>query len=461
MKLKTKITAITAAFIFLSLALSNILILFLAKDAMIGDAVTNAGYEAANLVGGFQTYCNDIGHADRQAVQYYLKELNNDYVVCVFANGDRVEEYFNKTIYSPQEIRAAESAHARNGDHGYLHTFSVDPKNHIIAFAGKELQGMTVYYLVDLRDAYEKVLWLTAASVLSSVVIFAVSLVLLYQSLRHSLAPLAYLSGKANSIAGGNYSARIDITSKDEIAALSGDFNKMAAAVEAHNNQMEAEAQKRLLFMGNLTHELKTPLTAIQGYSETLLTAKLSEEDKITALSYINSECKRLSRLSKKMMHILELENGEAVQLCPVALNTVFSAVRNACSASAAKKHVVLSVTPTDMVLDTDLDLMTDVLVNLCDNAIKASDENGIVRLYVQDGCIVTEDCGCGIPPAEIEKIMQPFYRVDPSRSRKNGGSGLGLYLTSLIIRTLGMELRVESKVGAGTKITIYNSFNS
>ena len=461
MKLKTKITAITSAFILLSLAFSNILILIFTRNAMIKDAITGAGYEAANIVGGFQTYCANTEYADRQAVQFYLKNLKNDYVICLYTEDDKTEEYFNKTIYTPQDIKAAEVRNNIDPMKAYVYNFELDSKRHIYAFGSTQVQDMSVYYIADLNAVYSKIMWLTLASVLSSVLIFTVSLILLYHVIKRSFVPLSRLSQKANSIANGNYSARIEITSKDEIAVLSEDFNKMAAAVEEHNNRMEAEAEKRLLFMGNLTHELKTPLTAIQGYSETLLSAKLSEEDEITALSYINSECKRLNRLSKKMMNILEMENGEELNCQEIAVSKLFAAVCSACASSAQKKNITIKTEPSDMILHTDLDLMTDVLVNLCDNAIKASDENGKVRLYVKDGKIVTEDFGCGIPQEETEKIMQPFYRVDKSRSRRNGGSGLGLYLTSLIIRKLGMELGVESEVGKGTRMIIYNSFMS
>ena len=98
---------------------------------------------------------------------------------------------------------------------------------------------------------------------------------------------------------------------------------------------------------------------------------------------------------------------------------------------------------------------MTDVLVNLIDNAIKASSAHSEILLYSSERGITVEDHGCGIPEDEKEKILEPFYMIDKSRSRKSGGAGLGLALTALILKHHHMTLEIESEVGKGTKMTI------
>jgi len=125
--------------------------------------------------------------------------------------------------------------------------------------------------------------------------------------LRHSLRSLKELNATAADIAKGNYDKRVNVRGKNEIATLGTTFNQMAEAVETRTKSLEESERQKTLFMGNLTHELKTPLAAISGYAQTLLTVRLDEADEAEALGYIDEECKRLERLSKKMLRLLEI----------------------------------------------------------------------------------------------------------------------------------------------------------
>ena len=460
MKLKTKVISITTVIIFLALVLSNILIQIMTKNVLIKEAINKEKYTVASIFNDFRNNCGTNDYTNKQAIQYYLKGQRNDYIVCFSTEPNQTDEYYNRTIYSIEDITSAELKSNKSSEK-YINYFVLDKKRNIYAFSCDNLAGIKLYYLSDFNDVYGRLNFLKIAAIITSLIILVISVTVLLCILKLSFKPLSLLSKKANLIATGNYRERIEIKSKDEIGNLSDDFNKMATAIEIHNNMIETEAEKRLLFMANLTHELKTPLTAIQGYSETMLASRMSEEDQTTALLYIFNECKRLNRLSKKMLYILELEKNEAINLHDVSISNLFHSVYDSCIFSAQQKSVTIKIIPTDLVLHTDTDLMTDVLINLCDNAIKALDENGEVRLYTVGSKITIEDFGSGIPEDEINKLTEPFYRVDKSRSRQNGGSGLGLYLTSLIIDKLDMKLEIQSKVGKGTKMTIYNSFKT
>jgi len=213
------------------------------------------------------------------------------------------------------------------------------------------------------------------------------------------------------------------------------------------------------LFKGNLTHELKTPLTAISGYAQTMRTVELSADDKNEALTYIYEDSKRLDRFAKKMMRLLEVDRDTEIAMEEISLDKLFEAAVRTCTVSAKDKDITLNIGGCNGTIQGDFDLMCDVLINLIDNAIKASPEGASVNLYTENEDIVVEDYGCGIPESEIARITEPFYMVDKSRSRKSGGAGLGLALTKLILNHHGMEMRVESEVEKGTKITVYKSF--
>ena len=225
--------------------------------------------------------------------------------------------------------------------------------------------------------------------------------------------------------------------------------------MEARTHSLEESEKKKTLFMGNLTHELKTPMTAITGYAQTLLSAKLSEEQQQEALMYIYEECTRLERLSKKMMKLLELEADDGLAFEDITVESVFAAAKRACGVILGEKQISLKIVQHGEVFPMDADLMTDVLVNLIDNAVKASRQGGEIILKAGENFIEVQDFGCGIPKEEQEKIIEPFYMIDKSRSRKSGGAGLGLALAALIIKRHGARLEIKSEPGKGTRMIL------
>lgn len=219
---------------------------------------------------------------------------------------------------------------------------------------------------------------------------------------------------------------------------------------------MEETERKKTLFMGNLTHELKTPMTAISGYAKTLLTVRLSEEDREEALSYIYEESCRLERLSRKMMNLLLLEEQGEIHLEKVPARVLFQHARDACSNSLEEDGIILECHEDGEVFMVDADLFTEVLINLIDNGRKASGRGDRVILSASQGVIEVRDFGKGIPEGEREKILEPFYMIDKSRSRKSGGAGLGLAITALILERHHCRIEVESKVGQGTRMILH-----
>lgn len=238
----------------------------------------------------------------------------------------------------------------------------------------------------------------------------------------------------------------------------------MAEAVELHMQQLEESEKRKTLFMGNLTHELKTPMTAISGYAQMLLTMKLDAQQQEEALGYIYSECQRLERLSRKMMRLLELDDEIPILLQEKAAADLFEAVRKSSEILGKEKQITLLFKENGEHFKMDFDLMQDVLLNLIDNSIKASEAGSKIVVSAEGDCLIVEDFGKGIPKEEQEHIFEPFYMVDKSRSRKSGGAGLGLALTALIARLHQIEIHIESEVGKGTKIIlqfVYNTMNT
>ena len=163
------------------------------------------------------------------------------------------------------------------------------------------------------------------------------------------------------------------------------------------------------MFMADFSHELKTPLTAISGYAQTMLKLRLSEEERVEALSYIHSESNRLDRLSRKMKRLLELDNTVQLQMEKIAVFDLFAAAVKTCQPVAKNHDIKLIVAETAAKIMGDFDLLHDALCNLIDNAMKASRDGQTVELYTRDNAIVVSDSGCGIPSEEIDRITEPF----------------------------------------------------
>lgn len=221
------------------------------------------------------------------------------------------------------------------------------------------------------------------------------------------------------------------------------------------------EAQRQLI--GSMSHELKTPLTAIKGYSETLLGVKLTREQQEKSLNYINRESGRLSRLSEKMMELTRLYEPECrIALQEVSLEALFEGVRENVSHRLSENGMALVVEDgyQGRVMKVDFDLMTSFLINLINNSIMASEPGSRIYMGAGERSLWVRDEGCGIPPNEIGKVRKAFYRVDKSRSRKSGNMGLGLALCEQIAAVHHGRMEIESEVGKGTKITfVYETF--
>lgn len=217
------------------------------------------------------------------------------------------------------------------------------------------------------------------------------------------------------------------------------------------------EAQRQLI--GSMSHELKTPLTAIKGYSETLLAVKLSKEQQEKALRYIHGESGRLSRLSEKMMELTRLYEPECkIDLTEVSVEALFDAVEKSVKHSLCEKNMTLVKEGgyQGKTKRMDMDLMASFLINLINNSILASAEGSQIFMGADDDSLWVRDEGCGILPEELEKVRKAFYRVDPSRSRKSGNMGLGLALCDQIAAAHQGKLELESEVGVGTKAVLF-----
>jgi two-component system, OmpR family, phosphate regulon sensor histidine kinase PhoR len=215
-------------------------------------------------------------------------------------------------------------------------------------------------------------------------------------------------------------------------------------------------------FVANVSHEFKTPLTAIQGFAETLLAGALDDPDNNRRfLEIIRNHAIRLARLTNDLLKLARIEAGKLeLEFSSVALLELIEACTETTLLKANRKEITLeiSVPPQLPPVRGDAALLRDVLQNLLDNAIQYTPARGHISVEATAGpreaVVTVSDTGIGIPLADSERIFERFYRVDAARSREAGGTGLGLSIAKHIVEAHGGKLWVESTVGQGSKFS-------
>ena len=270
--------------------------------------------------------------------------------------------------------------------------------------------------------------------------------------------PLRRLSSVTRAIASGDLSCRAHAGGKDEIGVLAQDFNDMTDRLEENITALKDAMHRQESFMGSFAHELKTPMTSIIGYADLLRSHELPEAERREAANYVFSEGRRLELLSLKLLELLVLKKSDFL-LVEVNLRHIVGQVVRLIRPVAAAQGITVKYRCDEGSCRLEPDLIKSLLINLADNARKALDSGGQVFIegkLTPDGCrIRVADNGRGMPQAELSKITDAFYRVDKSRSRAQGGSGLGLALCNEIVTVHGGTMTFESAVGKGTIVTV------
>ena len=257
--------------------------------------------------------------------------------------------------------------------------------------------------------------------------------------------PIEKLTQIAKAHSEGNRAVRADIHTNDEIETLSHAFNIMA-------DRAEDELLRREELIGDLTHEMKTPIQAIMGETDLMLLGKRDGEARYQALETIYHQAQRLDRLSRRMMEWIYLSEGEKANLSPCALKRI---MENTQKLFSEKADIIIE--ETDALVLADSMLLETLLSNLVDNAVNADAKTIVLSAERESGHVVLSirDDGCGMDEETLVHIEEPFYRADKARSRAHGGAGLGLSLAARIARIHNTKLFYESEKGKGTRVSM------
>ena len=270
--------------------------------------------------------------------------------------------------------------------------------------------------------------------------------------------PISRLKRTASSISQGQYELRSDVCTNDEIGELAAEFNHMTDALVDKMEELNAAMERQSQFIGNFTHELKTPMTSIIGYADLLRRQTLSDEDKMEATNYLFSESKRLERLSIKMLELIVAE-GEDHEFGLHNPSYLIEEIVKHYAAPFEKQGIRIETSCQAGTCRIEADFFTSMVINLLENARRSMENGGTIKinlLMTEYGCeLWIIDSGCGIPAEKLTHITEAFYRVDKARSRSFGGAGLGLSLCERIAKLHNGSLEIKSTVGVGTRVCV------
>ena len=300
------------------------------------------------------------------------------------------------------------------------------------------------------------------ASVLSLLIAVVGSFIVTTRLVSSITKPLQDISKEMLKVKGDYTELNFEHCQYPEINVIADTTMKMSKNVKDYLNQIEKERMIRQEFFSNASHELKTPITSIQGYAELLESGMIQDEStKADFASRIKKEAVRMTGLINDILMISRLEAKEAeVTFSDVRVSVLLEEIIDSLKPQAAEAQVFVHVDCQPLMIHANLQQMRELLTNLISNAIKYNRPGGQVWINIRetDGQMVirVKDNGVGIPSDSLDRIFERFYRVDKGRSRKQGGTGLGLSIVKHIVNFYHGTIHVSSEPDMGSEFTVF-----
>ncbi len=275
--------------------------------------------------------------------------------------------------------------------------------------------------------------------------------------------PIGEMKTIAQRISHGDFSKKLDVKRKDELGSLARSLNRMADDLQTQIESLKKMDQVRTDFVANVSHELKTPLTSIKGYVETLRDGALEDtENADKFLKIINKHVDSLTNIVDDLLALSEVElKGEKLKKEIFDLKTLLDEVIQSFEHTFQERNLDFEFLSEDQKVEifADKGKIERVLINIIDNAAKYTEKGGHIKLFLlKDENYISlqlKDNGVGIPKEDVARVFERFYRVDKARSKDVGGTGLGLSIVKHIVLLHQGSVNIKSDIGQGTEILI------
>ena len=454
MKLRSKIATGVLIVLLLSLTLCCSMIISVSKRNMLERMVDTTKLEVDKLEDSLQP--------DRIGIENVREELTEKSMLKYYffqqtQYSDADTEYVllseNETLYNNSGLNTAEILELDNKYETVYQAVHLKENDYIVA--GKKIaigNSLCQLYVVrNITGVFRQIHQLIVACILIALFVSVIAGISILLFLKISFRSLEQLKEEADAISEGEYRHRINIRGKDELLSLSHSFNKMAESVEQHIQEVETTSEARNRMIHALSHEMRTPVTAICGYAYALRSIKMKQEQQEEALEFIDLEAKRLERLSAKLTGLVGL-SSEKMQFNDLKISDLKGQLEMLFSEKS-----IIKLQMEDGTIRGDQDLLLMLITNLCDNAAKAGATE--IEIKITPKGIWIKDNGKGIPKEEQEHIFEAFYQGDNSRNQE--GFGLGLSLCQKIAELHHTKLCVDSEPGKGSCFYFYNTLTT
>lgn len=313
----------------------------------------------------------------------------------------------------------------------------------------------TLYYIIlsrELKPLQDQAVQYTDSIVLCYITFTTIIMVILFYLYVQTAVPVQLMAKAARKYADGQFDYPMAVTPGNEQSEL-------AAAIKYMANKMSDMDNYQRKFIANVSHDFRSPLTSIKGYTQALLDGTIPPEMQGKYLDIILFETERLSKLTSSLLTLGQFENGGVpMDISTFDINYEIKRCSAAFEQRCTEKQISLELTfeAKSLMVQADLSKIEQVIQNLVDNAVKFSHHNSVIEIHTAKrntkAFVSVKDHGIGIPKDSINKVWDRFYKTDLSRGRDKKGTGLGLSITKEIIESHGENINVISTEGAGTE---------
>jgi signal transduction histidine kinase len=298
-----------------------------------------------------------------------------------------------------------------------------------------------------MMDMYRQIIF-------AALIAFAVAVILIYFLAKSILKPLKKVTKATKQLAHGNFDVRISINSRDEIGELSDTFNSVAEDLGKYENT-------RRSFVANVSHELRSPLTSMQGLVQGILDGTIQKDQQENYLTVVLDETKRLNYLINDLLDLSQIESGKlAYEFKNIDINELIRRCLITFESKISAKNIEVEVDIKDekQYVSADENRIKQVMTNLIDNAVKFTPQGGTIKIFTKESpasiFVNVNNSGGVIEPEDLPYVFERFYKADKSRTRTQEGTGLGLSIVKKILAGHGQNIWVKSTAQDGTTFT-------
>jgi signal transduction histidine kinase len=334
------------------------------------------------------------------------------------------------------------------------------PSNRMNRYHVEYVENHPFIVLISMSN-YSSVVFskdIVIVAVTVSLWMFLAAMVSLYVISKRTTDPLSEVISAAKNYSKGRFDTKIEYDGQDEVAELAIAINDMAASLK----QID---EARTSFLGNVSHDLRTPMTTISGFVDGIIDGTIPPEQHEKYLNIISQEVKRLSRLVNTLLEVSRLESGKDLRRTDFNLSETARTVLISLESKISRKNIDIGFDTgdDDVFVNADPDLIHRVIFNLMDNAVKFTPEKGTIDIkigFIADGKknrkarFSIRNSGQGIPKEELPHVFERFYKTDRSRGLDKSGTGLGLYIAKTSVENHGEAITVDSVLNEFTEFS-------